>query len=241
LKIYAFSTPTHRVLLEEWFLPTLPSEMSLVLEEHAQDCPTGVYGEAGWLACMEKKIALVLRAARECRGELFVHSDVDVQFFRPFADELAALMQGYDLRFQLDAPDGTVCAGFFVCRASSLTERFFEAVLRELSTGKGDHDQQIINRMLRRRRQAPSGRLRRALLRPWRAPSETAADDWTQLRWGRLPGSFFGGGTRTGRLWKPGQAIDIPEDPAMHHANWIEGVESKLAQLECVREAVRRG
>ncbi len=56
------------------------------------------------------------------------------------------------------------------------------------------------------------------------------------LKWNYLPASFFGAGTESGKAWRPGDEILVPPDAIMHHANWTEGLENKLAQLEHVRE-----
>ena len=38
-------------------------------------------------------------------------------------------------------------------------------------------------------------------------------------RWAYLPTEFYSVGAQTGRIWKPGTPVNVPENVVMHHAN----------------------
>jgi hypothetical protein len=52
--------------------------------------------------------------------------------------------------------------------------------------------------------------------------------------WGYLPITFFSPGAISNKKWQSGQRIDIPKNIVLHHANWTEGIENKIAQLQYV-------
>lgn len=58
------------------------------------------------------------------------------------------------------------------------------------------------------------------------------------VSWDYFPKEIFGGGTLTGRGWKPGDDLKIPSEIIIHHANWTYGLEDKINQLQFVRSKV---
>jgi hypothetical protein len=58
LKIYACFTDSHRVFVDDWFLPSLKAtnpDIKLILEEFPQECSTGNFMSEGWRDTMFKK------------------------------------------------------------------------------------------------------------------------------------------------------------------------------------------
>ena len=211
MRLYSICTPSHRPLLTRWFLPTLPDDLELVLEAHPQECPTGEFMRDGWLRSMRRKVDVVLRGIHENWGELFVHADVDCQFFDAIEGTLCALLEDNDMLIQRNDPKGGLCAGFFACRANDRTLELWNLIRRDLAGG-GRNDQVLLNQRLRRRGCA--------------------------VKWAYLPHTFFGGGTLAGRLWEPGMTLEVPDGIQVHHANWTIGVTRKHQQLEYVRNVV---
>jgi hypothetical protein len=213
IPLYSLFTPSHRVLKEGYFEPTLPPDVELDLRFIDMEGP-GFIQDPSWRRAIICKVELILEALDRHLGDVFAYTDVDVQFFGSFAAAFDRALSHHDLIFQTDAPGPALCAGFFFCRANEITRAFWRQVLAEVrATEAREDDQQVARRLV------------------WKAPG---------LRFACLPPVFFGGGTLTGRGWKPGDTLQIPGGLLMHHANFTVGIENKIRQLDYVRELVRR-
>lgn len=215
IKLYAFYTPSHKELVDNWFKPSLQDEYELVLELHEQECPSGSFMSPGWKKTMHRKLDLILRAIKESWGGVFVHSDIDIQFFRPTKDELVKALEHADIVVQRDDPKGGICAGFFACRANKKTLQLWQTIKQLVDQNPRMHDQDYLNVLLLKNKIAG-------------------------LRWDYLPTTFFGGGTLTAKLWTPGRPLPVPEDIMIHHANYTVGVKNKIKQLAYVKQVVER-
>lgn len=171
--------------------------------------------ETGWIETMHRKIDLIIRAIKESWGDIFIHSDVDVQFFWPTEGVILKLIDEKDMVTQCNDPAGNLCAGFFACRANDRTLALWQEIKNSLGQNN-KNDQDLLNDYLRNRKNR------------------------FNIHWSYLPKSFFGGGTFSGKRWEPGMDLVIPEQPVMHHANWTVGIDHKIAQLEHVRNQVMK-
>lgn len=214
IKLYTFYTPSHESLFENWFLPSIQDEYELVIKVHEQKCISGNYMEEGWISTMKFKYALLIKAIIENYGSFFIFSDVDIQFFGSTENLIREALQDKDMVFQRDDPNGNLCTGFFACKANYRTLRLIYAVRSRLLSEDNKTSEQILLNMLIR------------------------SGDFDNVIWSYLPDNFFGGGSFSGELWEPGQNIQIPHNPLMHHANWTIGVENKIEQLRYVRSCV---
>ena len=218
MKMYAFYTESHKILKDEWFLPSLQDDQFLILEKFDQKCPSGVFETEGWMEMMRHKVDFVIKAICENEGRIFIYSDVDVQFFGQISAIIEREMNGKNMLFQQDDPDGLACAGFFACRGSATTLEFWKNV-RAYFEAYNVNDQIALNAMLSR------------------------VGSQKHIRWGMLPNTFYSPGVnRYGKewQWKPGIQLQIPEKIVMHHANWTKGISKKIAQLEYVRSLVEQ-
>jgi len=214
LKMYVFYTPSHTEMFENWFLPSIHPDdnYEIIVECHRQECPTGSFMESGWIDTMKHKVDLVIRAIHENWGEVFVHADVDIQFFGPTQKIIEELMINKDLLAQKDEPGGTLCAGFFACRANEKTLKLWQEIRKNLSANR--NDQQLLNDLIRNKN-------------PF------------QIIWGYFPtDKFIGGGTFTGKRWYPGVSLILPRNILMHHANYTAGIENKIEQLNYVKKII---
>lgn len=217
LALHALVTPSHESLARDFFLPTLPADCRAVL--HRVDAPAVVYGDAGWPRVVARKFdALEAALAAHDDGTLFVLSDVDVRFYRPFAAEVRALARGFDLLFQNNRPGEPerlehLCTGFVVVRAGEPARSFFrrarEVVERFDTPGMGDQ----------------------------RGCVRVLADDPGAVRWALLPERYWVP-HRNGPRWQPGAPLDPPRDLVLHHANYTVGNERKRLQLAAVERLV---
>lgn len=217
LVLHALLTPSHEALAREVFLRTLPGDCRAEL--HRVEAAPVVYGDPGWPRVVARKFELLERAfAAHADGTLFVMSDVDVRFYRPFAGELRALADGFDLLFQNNRPGEPerlehLCTGFVAVRVGAASREYFRrarAIVERFDTpGVGDQ----------------------------RACIRALADDPGALRWALLPERYWVP-YRHGPRWQPGDPLDPPPDLVLHHGNWTVGNERKRLQLAAVEQIV---
>jgi len=222
IKLYAFYTPSHRKLKDRWFLASLKDDYEIILDEYPQDCPSGVYMRDGWNRLMIRKIDLILRAIRENPGQLFIYSDVDIQFFEETRESLADDMAGLDFAVHRETAEGGMCTGFMPCWGGEGLLRLWQDIRAYCLENPSRHEQHGLNELLgkypRRSRENPYG-----------------------IRWDYLPLKFFGPGPVLNRVrWYPKREFDVPEDILLHHANWTHGVRNKEAQLRYVKTLVKK-
>lgn len=221
IKLYALYTPSHQILKDSFFLPSIQDDFEIILEFCEQTCPSAKFMSEGWTDTTMRKVDLIIRAIEENWGEVFIFSDVDIQFFAPIQDTILALMEGKDIVMQRNNPEGVLCTGFFACRAHEKTLRLWQDVKKTMQKKKLNSDQNSFNQCIKKKsKKNPYG-----------------------LVWDYLPATFFGAGTLTaytGYLWKPGKKLPIPQGILMHHANWTKGVKNKIAQLKYVRDEVNK-
>jgi hypothetical protein len=214
IKLYAFYTPSHAYMKDRWFLPSLKDDYELILEEFDQECPSATIMQTGWNSIMIHKIDLIIKGIKENWGKVFIHSDVDIQFFRPTKEIILQAMRDKDMVIQRDDPYGEVCAGFFACRGNEKTLKLWQKIRENvLMPGNKAHDQDWLNSLIYR-------------------------SNPFNIAWDYLPNDFMGGGTMTAKLWLPGKELPIPKTIAMHHANYTFGVDNKIAQLTYVKDRV---
>ncbi len=248
--MYGVYTPSHEPLLRNWLLPTLQDPYELRFRPHDQIGPMDqpLYGTPQFTRTTMFKVDAILKAIRENWGDVFLFTDVDVQFFRHTEPLLSRLMEGFDLIFQRDSPEGIVCTGFFACRATPITLRFWESVRLYMEAFPQKNDQDAVNDLLLigrvRRLRYPGFQMVNRIL-DMDNPAGFKLRTWTRrllkrrnrfrLRWDYLPDVFMSGGTLTGRPWSPGMPLSVPKGIILHHANWTRGMENKIAQLTLVR------
>lgn len=218
MKIYACFTPSHRPLLEQHFLPSLPLWLlgKLELRELPQE-GTGEFDTAGFHATCVRKVELVLEALA-VETEPFLFSDVDVRFYGPVVEDLMRYVPpGADIAFQDDGP-GLACTGFFFVRPNDRTLALFETAL-DYMRGRPTAilDQPAVN-----------------------AAIATIYGETNSCRSVMLPHRYWTIG-QTGKHWNPGDPVNPPAGMLMHHGNWTKGVGNKLRLLDEVRRVVEMG
>jgi hypothetical protein len=214
IPLYSCYTPSHRVLKERFFEPTIPADVELRLHFHDTEGDGHILSPS-WCRGVEWKVETILGAIRENWGRVFIWSDVDAQFFGPLCAWAEAATRDFDIVFQVDAPGPALCNGFFFCRGNEETLRLWEetrAALRE-PVYQGN-DQSYMRETL------------------WAG---------RRMRWGHLPPLFIGGGTFTGVDWEEGRELLVPKGLLVHHANYTSGVPNKIRQCELVLKKIERG
>jgi len=141
MKLYTIYTPSHKYLYDNFFIKTLPDEFELISIEIPQVCESGQFYKEGWDKTCFKKVELFLRACEENMGDIFVYSDVDVQFFGKIKEELIKELGRFDIACHNDTGT-TYSSGFFICKANKRTLNMFKAMKDNYT----DEDQKTLNK-----------------------------------------------------------------------------------------------
>jgi hypothetical protein len=221
IKLYALYTPSHERMMRDYFLPSIQDDFDIILVSYDQECSHGSYMEKGWNKTMLHKVELVIRAIKENWGNFFIHSDVDIQFFRPILPAIVQAIEGKDIVCQQERPTGGLCAGFFVCRGNENTLQLWNDIYIYLVSSKDNqkNDQTLLNEFL----------LSKYAL--------TYQKNRYDVVWDYLPKTFMGGGI-TGSSWISGKQPVISKDIIMYHANYCIGVANKITQLNYIKKVV---
>jgi len=255
MKLYSMCTQSQKILKDNWFLSTIQDDFDIrikMFDRGADNQQEKVYGSLEFNKMMFQKAELIIEAIKENWNNVFIYSDIDVQFFKPFKKYIVKLIRNYDIRFQKDSPYGTTCAGFFVCKGNEKTLKIFthvKKILEEISFSKDD--QAVLNDLMfnssnkvpefiRNLKRSIGNRIKlsnklRNYLHTLTAP---LLPNSYNVKWGYLPIEFYSGGSLTGELWKPGMELSIPKKIILHHANWTISLENKIVQLKYVRDKV---
>lgn len=211
VKLISVFSQSHKTLMEKYFLPSIEDDLDIRLFESKSE-GRGYYMDSDWVDSVLFKSSIIIKTIKENQGEIFIYSDVDIEFFRPFKNKVLNALTNLDIVCQLDDNNGMLCTGFFGIRSNSNTlklwEEVYEAILKE------HRDQIAFNRIIRQEK---------------------------SVRFGFLPITFFGGGTFTTRIISSKDRIYIPPHPVMFHANYTLGIENKTDLLEKVRRLNKHG
>lgn len=210
MNLYCFYTPSHEVFFKEWFEPSASKEYTLFPKKHSdQISKTATYAEDGWRETQYKKVLYWKKAVEDNMGDLIVCSDVDIQFLNNSKDFLSKAIKGSDIAFQQNQKGGPICSGFFICRCSLKTLNFFD----------------IISKRLKKIMHKPGGGEQYQM---WKLLNE----DWYDFDIVKLSHD---------RIWTPGfkyknlEDLNIPHEILIHHANFSEGIDNKIDQLDYVK------
>ena len=265
-KLVSFSSATHDIIKEKYFLPSIKDNFDVSVHDHEQVCASGDYFDPGWRESMLFKVNMIIDTISHTWGNWFIYSDVDVQFFSKVEPILSKCIEGYDIVLQNDHvyPKCVPCAGFFACRSNNETMKLFNNIKQYMYNHPEVDDQgAMINLLL----------------------DETYNKNNT-LKWKLLPSIFYTVGAQPQNFltlnqedinkiyskgnakclldvrlewdakwrWSPDDVTSaenvpdwvdeshykpyVPADIVMHHANWTHGIDNKISQLKYVKTLV---
>ena len=157
LPILIVLSSAHEVLYREYFQPTLPADTKLVIKDLGVNTDDGSFLSAEWQDAMCAKIRHALEFCNQAEeGQLFIVSDVDVQFFpafqvRGFIEHFDSL--GCDLAFQRERMrpgDTEVNCGFYAGRNSQAVRDLLKASLEYIERENIKNEQVVMNMMMER-------------------------------------------------------------------------------------------
>ncbi len=102
MRIYTLSTESRSVFKDRWFLPSLnalPDKFELIVSSDSRQQDAPAYGTSEFNQVMETKTDLVVDAIRQCWGQVFMYSDIDVQFLQSFREKFLNFWQTMIWRF----------------------------------------------------------------------------------------------------------------------------------------------
>ena len=134
MRVYTYYTESHKILFENYFKKTIV-DLEIYATFGEQECKTGSYYKDGWKKTTMKKVDVFIKAVEENMNDIFVFSDVDIQFFGPIKDQLLIELEDYDIAIQNDY-NGGLCSGFFICRGNERTLKMFQNM-------KNNHDKYL--------------------------------------------------------------------------------------------------
>ena len=220
MKIYTLITESHKVFFDRFFLPSYREinknkKFSLHLCESKQIGEKGEYGEKGFRETMADKVRMVIKAIEDNMGEFIIYSDVDVQFFKGFEDDIFKYNdKNVDIYAQNDTPkcpeNVILCAGFMIINCNDKTLNIFRDTLKIIHYF--EHDQYAFNYLK------------------------------NKLNWSILPeDKYYTIAYNTGNdLWRFEKYDNIPSGILMHHGNWVGGIENKLKLLDYIKSEISR-
>lgn len=213
LKTFVLVTKSHERMFNDWFLSSLPSDCRLVLNYlHAE--PTS-FRQGEWHKIFAYKLRMIIDAIEhEPPSSIIAVSDVDIQFFQPFANDLRRRIEGQHIVWQNNlcgsqSDPKNLCGGFVGIRCCDISVEFFKEALRflEQCNNPGVDDQVACASILYK---------------------------FPQLKVALLPDLYW----TSASIWFPGTPLSPPPNIIMHHANWVLGIENKIEQLRVVRDLV---
>ena len=212
VKIYTHFSDSHLEMYEHYFKSSLrilytKDQISISVCKHAQTTADGMFMSQGWLEAMDIKLDVILTAIKENKDSWFIFADCDIQFFRPFLDDIKAELENVDIVCQNDCD--SLCAGFFACKSNERTLNLFKIIKREFRYMV--NDQVALNEF--------KNLVKYKLL--------------DKQKYFTIGNTF--NNTDGTHNWDNITPIEVPDSILMHHANYVKGTCNKLKLLESVK------
>jgi|GEM_PF-2679767 len=236
IKMYTYFSETHREMLDQFFLPSVPESFEVVVNRFDQRCSSGEYLSCGWVKAMAKKVEIIrgaIDSVRQSDGpDFFVYSDCDIRFFSDLSENITSMMSSYDY---IAMDDEIYCHGFMAIRADDRAAFMWEWVAENIE--KYQCDQPTGNAFIKEHERATK-------LNRW-IPSVIQNQQTRRhmrvgpIRFGMFPRIQYFNYMHLGTndpLWDGKRPINLSGEQLdkmmMMHANFTVGVENKLRMLE---------
>ena len=230
MKVYIFYTDSHKILLDDFFLPSIKNEYNaeLNITKFEQKCPSGRLNSNGWIETMYFKVDTILKGINENinkQNNIFIHSDIDIQFFGDFIKDCKNIFSQSNCDILFQKGGRSICMGFFICKANTKTKQFFTDIKSKMkANGKNDeyNAKQLLN--------IPLGYSEKKVNKP------NLFDNEYSIKWNYLPSKKYINGTHVAISTANEEFKPPPQTTIMHHAAYTTGVENKIKQLKYVRD-----
>jgi hypothetical protein len=149
--VYACS-PSHDALKKQYFLGTLCEPWELLEIRYKLSGEGNMYTPA-WKHVIGDRIAALLQIVKDHPGEVIVHADVDIQWFKPAQAAILQALQERDIVFQRGSYRREVAnTGFFALRSGPASVALLEREVMAIRSGI--MDQHVINDWIRHEKMA---------------------------------------------------------------------------------------
>ena len=210
MNLLIVTTDSHHGMYEEFFLQTVP-KTATIFHRTLNSIGKGNYQSSSWQEGVTTKLRWALEHFEKFPREIFVLSDVDIQFFPNFSfEDLKQELEtfGGDILFQKETrfPEcSEVNTGFYIARSTPWSIELFRESILYCESLTSQNDQIAINATLNSRNQ----------------PN----------KWGHLPLRYYA----------RSQGFPPPPDVVLHHANVTVSIGEKISQLRRIKRFVMGG
>lgn len=225
MKIYTLYSESHKILFDEWFYPSLVQtnpDLTLITKKSEQFCSSGNYMEKGWKETMIEKDNYIIQSLEESKiGDIIIHSDVDIQFFKNIKENLNLdIFNHIDIACQADGPS-YACFGFMIMKNSLKLQNMFKNIVKIITDQTDqsiDHvnDQRLMNEIY------PNHDIKLGLL------NYKYFSSWMTQNFSNNQIIF--------NNFNPVDQENIPSDLILHHANYVIGVEAKINLMKRIKK-----
>jgi hypothetical protein len=151
MKLFAVVTPSHRLLYERFFVPSLDTDAFELNACQLEQDGAGEFLADDFNNCIRFKLEKILESIHQNPGAILVWSDVDIQFF---GLQPGHILSNFDSTIDFVAQRWSLatdeaCGGFYAIRCSPRTYEFFNEVRNLARDRTGGKDQVAINLALK--------------------------------------------------------------------------------------------
>lgn len=153
IPIYVVITPSHRVLFDQFFLPSLDQTQFKLHVFELDQAGDGEFLADDFKRCILFKLDQIIASIIRHKQQVIVWSDIDIQFFNMKAADISTHFHESPLQFaaqRLNKHSTDVCGGFYALRCSEEMLDFFTAARNATVHETDGNEQDAINLLLRR-------------------------------------------------------------------------------------------
>ncbi|OYW76677.1 MAG: hypothetical protein B7Z37_07700 [Verrucomicrobia bacterium 12-59-8] len=153
IPLYVVITPSHRVLYDRFFLPSLDHTQFDLHALELDQAGDGEFLADDFKRCILFKVDEIITSISRHEGQVIIWSDIDIQFFGMLAADILGPFEQPGLQFvaqRLNKKTDHACGGFYAIRCCRESLDFFRAVRRATVSETQGNEQDAINLLLRR-------------------------------------------------------------------------------------------
>lgn len=212
MKIYTIYSESHKLFYTNYFKPSLrklyskeelPIKVCEVVDIHGSD----EYMSPEWVKSVQVKVDMLIDALEENKGGWFIYADCDIQFLKPFVEDIKEELQGYDLVGQQDDLD--ICTGFFAIKSNEKTLHLFRTIKKHFWSFRND---QVAFNVFK---------------------NSISYKSLDKEKYYTI-GNFFNNLDGT-HEWDGVTNIIPPKNILVHHANFVRGVHRKIKLFDLIK------
>jgi Nucleotide-diphospho-sugar transferase len=151
MKLFCVVTPSHQVLYERFFLPSLDTNAFELHAHFLEQAGAGDFLADDFKNCIRFKLDKITESIQENPDAIVVWSDIDIQFFGLRPSHILSYFDSEEdfVGQRLSRSTEEVCGGFYAIRCSPKMDEFFNDV-RELTRKEtGGNEQDAMNLALK--------------------------------------------------------------------------------------------